>query len=357
LICPVGIDTNEHASARKSLLEFARPTNSERFLSMEGAVGKESQLEERKASWNKRMARSKGKGKERARAPAKAPPPTKVPDLKPIPEPASEHDFESEEDEFVYKPFRFFDLPGELRLKIMENLFTIKNPIDIHVNPMSRLAILPVSKQWYDEAVNIFYGKNRFLLLPIHGRASAKKVKPLVMRFPPHIRAAMRNVELRLGPFWTQPPPCWKINDQLGLEDLISLKRLHVFVEVDPSLAVFNGFRAAKDFYTNFCGDLLEAILARLPFLEEIVFDGFTSVRRDMPLMSRLEAEVVKAGKRITWGSNFQRPAEPPHFRSLFYRGAADVITRQGQYAVENDLQGMVPFYSQSSQILPVKSA
>ena len=214
-----------------------------------------------------------------------------------------EPSFSQSADDSSSKPFRFFDLPVELRLKILGMVLHTGQTVDIDYYNTRRSAILPVSKKFREEASEVFYGGNTFRLLPTHGRAGSNKFQPLLTRFSPRNRAAIRSVELRLGPFWTNPPKCWKIDERLGLEDLTSLRVLKVFVECDPSHSIFNGFRTARDTYTNFSGSLLKNVIRRLPSLELVILEGYQSVWRGGFLMRRLAQEVQKGKKKLLWGS------------------------------------------------------
>ena len=75
-----------------------------------------------------------------------------------------------------------------------------------------------------------------------------------------------------------------------------------MFIQCDPSHPVFEGFRVSKDYYTQFAGDLLQQVLARLPHLTWVEFDGYPSVQRKGRLMMRLLDETRAAGKKILWG-------------------------------------------------------
>ena len=215
------------------------------------------------------------------------------------------------------KPFRFFDLPIELRLKILGMVLHTGQTVDIDYYNTRRSAILPVSKRFREEASEVFYGGNTFRLLPTHGRAGSNKFQPLLTRFSPRNRAAIRSVELRLGPFWTNPPKCWKIDERLGLEDVVSLRVLNVFVECDPSHSIFNGFRTARDTYTNFSGSLLNNVIRRLPSLEVVILDGYQSVWRGGLLMRRLAQEVQKGKKKLLWGSGLILYRDGDEFNDL----------------------------------------
>jgi hypothetical protein len=79
-------------------------------------------------------------------------------------------------------------------------------------------------------------------------------------------------------------------------------RTLKVFVQCDPSHPVFEGFRISKDYYTDFCGQLLQKILERLPGLVQVEFDAWPSVEKNGPLMARLLAETRHAQKKVLWG-------------------------------------------------------
>ena len=206
----------------------------------------------------------------------------------------------------VRQPFRFFDLPSELRRKIMSIHFAIPKVIDLdhyqHSCIARRLECFLVSKRFHEEAYAVFFGINTFRLFPTHGQAMGRRVQPIMSMLSPQYRAALVSLELRLGPFWSKPPKCWNVTNSLGLEDATSVLKLKVFVECDPSHEIFNGFRIAKEFYTDFAGDLLSKIIVRLPSLNQIQFDGYPSVSREGQLMTRLLEEAWLANIRVTWG-------------------------------------------------------
>lgn len=206
----------------------------------------------------------------------------------------------------VRSHFRFFDLPAELRRKILRMLLLVDRTIDL--DPLNHRRIGPcldtflTSKRFHEESYPIFYGGNTFRIFPTHGRFFGNKILPLLARLPARYRAALVSLELRLGPGWDNPPKSWKVNDRLGLEDAMAVRLLKVYVEVDPSHDIFNGFRVTKDFFTDFSGFMLRDIIDRLQALEEVQFDAYPSVSRDAALMSRLLEEARKCRKRIGWG-------------------------------------------------------
>ena len=192
----------------------------------------------------------------------------------------------------------FFNLPAELRHKILGLALRVDHTIDNNYRNTRRVAIFRVSKQFHEEAAAAFYGVNTFRLFPTAGSVS----QPLIKRFSAHNRANMVSLELRLGPYWGRPPRSWKVTDALGLKDATGVRVLKVFIEIDPSHSIFNGFRSSEDFYTEFSGKLLMAVIKRMPNLKEIQFDGYPSVSRDGPLMKRLVEEATMAKKMISWG-------------------------------------------------------
>lgn len=204
--------------------------------------------------------------------------------------------------------FRFFDLPSELRLKVLGMVLLTDRTIDLdplnHRSASQRLNVFLTSHQFHEEAYRVFYSGHTFRILPTHGRFFGNKTEPLLSRLSARYRAALVSLELRLGPGWSKPPKSWRINDHLGLEDATAVRTLKVFVEVDPSSDIFKGFRVAKDFFTDFSGALLEGVIERLRRLEQVEFDAYPSVLRDGALLRRLVKEAKQGGVRIAWSSN-----------------------------------------------------
>ena len=201
------------------------------------------------------------------------------------------------------QPFRFFDLPSELRLKILG--FALVNDQIVDLNPKNygaagqRMNVFLTSHRFHNEAYPVYYGGHTFRIFPTDHRFFGHKVRPLVARLPTRYRAALTSLELRLGPGWSNPPRSWRVDDRLGLEEMEAVRIVKVFVECDPSHEVFNGFRIDRDFFTGFSGSLLEDVLQRLPSVIHVELDGWPSVKREGPLVKKLLQVAGNAGVRV----------------------------------------------------------
>ncbi|KAF2119714.1 hypothetical protein BDV96DRAFT_568077 [Lophiotrema nucula] len=204
------------------------------------------------------------------------------------------------------QPFRFFDLPYELRLKVYELLLVAPKTIDLDPanirTIVPRMSLFYVNHRMHEEAYRVFYGSNTFRIFPIHGRFFHTRA-PLLARLPARYRAAIIKLELRLGPGWTEPPRGWALDSRLGLSDLAKVKFLRIFVECDPaSDEIFQGFRVAEDFYTKFCVNLLCGLMFQVADLGDIEFDAYPSVKKSSPLLRSLLEAARDEHKRILWG-------------------------------------------------------
>lgn len=205
-------------------------------------------------------------------------------------------------------PFKFFDFPSEIRIKIYEWLLLSPDRV-VDLNPANYKQIVPriqcflASRQTHAEASFVFYGSQTIRLFP-KDRFSHTKL-PLLARLPERYRACISTIELRLGPHWSSPPRCQKVDDTLGLEECVSLKMLKIFVEIDPSRDFFNGFRGrgnTRDTYKLFCTKMVGDIFSRVPSIVAVELDAFPGVGKDSPLLAALVGVVTQASKNVSWG-------------------------------------------------------
>ncbi|CAK7270600.1 hypothetical protein SEPCBS57363_004183 [Sporothrix epigloea] len=204
------------------------------------------------------------------------------------------------------QPFRFLDLPSELRLKVYGYHFQGIDPVtdlspDNYRKVVRKLFLLRTCRTIYREASYYFYSRHTFRIFPTHPGRFFKTRRPLLARLKQHQRSAMTNLELRLGPGFNKPPKCWVVQRKLGLKECINVRTVHVFVQLDPSVSWLDGFRKAG-FYETFSSSLLNDILAELPNVDTVEFDGYESVRKNCPIMEALQAIVRDHALRVTWG-------------------------------------------------------
>ncbi|ESZ96952.1 hypothetical protein SBOR_2634 [Sclerotinia borealis F-4128] len=205
--------------------------------------------------------------------------------------------------------FPFLSLPSELRTKIYTLIFAPLPPV-IDLDPTTfsiihrykPLSLFTVNRQLYNESSHHFFATYTFRIFPIHPGRYFKTKKPLLARLPSHYRNSIVTLELRLGPGWNNPPRGWVITPLLGLLDCTSVRALKVYVECDPSDAIFKGFRVSDGFYEGFCQELLEGILRDVKGIETIEFDAYPGVMRSGAMMSGLEELVKRHGKIVGWG-------------------------------------------------------
>ena len=92
------------------------------------------------------------------------------------------------------------------------------------------------------------------------------------------------------------------MNDALGLSDCKAVRILKVFVEVDPSDAIFKGFRAGDGFYERFSQALLRGVLNGVPSIQVVEFDAYPSVKRTGEMMRGLGEVISGFNKVVGWG-------------------------------------------------------
>ncbi|KAK5939296.1 hypothetical protein PMZ80_008600 [Knufia obscura] len=200
------------------------------------------------------------------------------------------------------QPFRFFDLPSELRNRIYDyTLFSKPAYRDAKGRRRSsRLASLLVNKKMHDEAAYILYSTTKFPLFFIQ----AFEAPPLVSELSPRYQVFVSNLKMTIGPSWTDPPKHWKVTPRLAkcLKRLTAVQTLRIFVEFDPSHPVFEKYRKSYSFYTDFSGELLGDVLDAMPQLQYVELDGNPGVDVNGPLVTRLRREAAEQEKEIRWG-------------------------------------------------------
>ncbi|KAM0329488.1 hypothetical protein ACHAQA_004797 [Verticillium albo-atrum] len=198
-------------------------------------------------------------------------------------------------------------LPGELRLKVYAHHFADSGKVmdldpDNHRRLHRKLALFKTCRTVYAEASHYYYSSRPFRLFPTYPGRFLKTKKPLLARLTPSKRSCLTSLELRLGPGWSSPPRGWVVNPALGLRDCVNVRRLTVFVECDPSDSVFKGFRRSEGFYEMFCQSLLSGVLAELPALEYVDFDGWSSVKKSGDMVKGLMEVAITNNRGIRWG-------------------------------------------------------
>jgi hypothetical protein len=201
------------------------------------------------------------------------------------------------------KPFRFFDLPAELRIRIYEIIFVIDRTIDKGICYNARLLRLLeqmlANKQFHEEATNVFFGTNT---IRIFSTDAPRSRKPFIPRMPTYVRNALSILELRLGPDWSRPPANWTITPAYKLGECKNLRLLKIFVELDPEDSpICREWMVTRTSYTDFSVSRAAAILDATP-IQAVRFDGFPSVNQNGPLLRALRAVCAERGVKTTYG-------------------------------------------------------
>jgi hypothetical protein len=204
-------------------------------------------------------------------------------------------------------PFLFLTLPSELRVRIYQYYFADADDIldlspDNYKRMHKRLGIIRVCRQLHDEVTHYFYSTRAVRIFPTHPGKYFKSRKPFLARLKPNQRSCLPALELRLGPGWNAPPRGWAVNDALGLADCVSVRRLRVFVECDPSDSIFKGFRRSDGFYEDFSRNLLRDVLDALPSVRTVEFDAWSSVKRSGNMMQGLMQVASEYKHTFAWG-------------------------------------------------------
>ncbi|KAI9801431.1 MAG: hypothetical protein M1825_003411 [Sarcosagium campestre] len=217
---------------------------------------------------------------------------------------ASHSEPSSPEPDVRQPTFRFLDLAAETRIRVYQYCLHVDHTIDLDPNNHWRIApglnLLLTNRQIHDEAEAIFYRENAFRIFPTHGRFFHTRA-PLLKRMGQRLRSQLTVLELRLGPGWSSPPKSWWAKPSLGLQDASQVRLLKVFIECDPSQAVFNTLRHQKSRFLDFAASLLAELLSALPRVGVVEFDKWPSAKRDGPLIAKLAAVVEKSNKILLW--------------------------------------------------------
>ena len=229
------------------------------------------------------------------------------------------------------KPFPFLSLPSELRLKVYQHFFADAGDAVLDLEPDNykrihkSLGLMRVCRQIHDEATHLYYSTRAVRVFPTYPGKYFKTKKPMLARMKRVQRQCLTSLELRLGPGWNAPPRGWVVNDALGLKDCVRVRKLTVFVECDPSDGVFKGFRRSEGFYETFSRNLLADVLAQMPAVDVVEFDGYRSVKKAGMMMTGLLGVAGHTGRIITWGPErgWADGPEPKDDKTFQFEGMA----------------------------------
>ncbi|KAI5247595.1 hypothetical protein E4T43_01903 [Aureobasidium subglaciale] len=210
------------------------------------------------------------------------------------------------------KPFPFFDLPSELRIKIYQYVLFIDHASVVDLDVFNdrriapRLTCFRACRRMHEEAYPVFYGSPQrpFRLFPTGGNMYRYK-KPLPELLTPTYRGAINTMELRLGPGWERVPKSWYTGPTVGLTDCVSLRNLKVFVQIDPTDATFKGHHGKGNdqfTYMNLSVGWLQAVLEQAPSILKVEIDSWEGVDINSPMLNALASVVLTADKKLTWG-------------------------------------------------------
>lgn len=110
------------------------------------------------------------------------------------------------------------------------------------------------------------------------------------------------DTRVAAGAGLSKPPRGWVVNPELGLAECTHVRKVTVFLECDPGTDTFHGFRQPHEFFEGFAQSLLENVLNEMPWVAQVEFDAWSSVRKSGTLVQRL-LDVVKSRHLLqTWG-------------------------------------------------------
>ena len=192
--------------------------------------------------------------------------------------------------------FDFLNLPRELRDRVYH--FVLFSEPSYEKAPAP--SILTVNRQCHEEAARVLYSHT-----PIRVFLKQEfQSPPSVWEVPRRYRKWVTTLEIILGTSWTSPPKSWRVTKSLArlLSKFEAVRRLEIFVEMDPSIPLFDNHRVSETFYTDFCGLLLRNTLLATPQVKIVQIDGNTFVKKNGPLVARLRETTEKQGMTVTWG-------------------------------------------------------
>jgi hypothetical protein len=200
-------------------------------------------------------------------------------------------------------PFPFFSLPAEIRNRIY--LLILTAPPTYRLDSEDRLrptrtSMMRVNQAMHRETSYLLYSSLTIRIFQLQDFVQV----PTIMELRPMYRAMVTKLELVVGPSWTSPPKSWRVSRLLGkrLSKLEAIHNLRIFVQLDPSLPMYEKYRISPTFYTDFCGDLLRDVLGVMPQVTHVEVDGNPSVEATGPLTQRLVEEAEEKGKVCTLG-------------------------------------------------------
>ncbi|RMZ76493.1 hypothetical protein DV738_g4951, partial [Chaetothyriales sp. CBS 135597] len=204
--------------------------------------------------------------------------------------------------------FPFFSLPPELRNRIYY-LVWFGSPAAGHpdsfpplaASDRGRLNLSLVCKRLHLESTHLLYSSTSFRLFPLQDFLYL----PTPLTLPPHYRTHITTLSLIVGSSWTDPPSSWRVGKAMT-RCLSRMKLVHIlkiFIEVDPSVPMFAGFRRSETFYTDWCGCLVRDVLKVLTLSCEVVeVDGNPGLDPHGQLSTRIVSEVEASGRKVRWG-------------------------------------------------------